>query len=237
MNKKWMVITGCTSGIGKVTAIRFLQEGYCVAGCGSNEKKVQHLIKEWELHFPNQYYVFVADLSTTEGQDIFSKNIKSEGIIPEMLLLNAGVFLPGPILEEEEGALEKQFAINVQSAYRITRALAPIMISNKKGHILTICSTASFTAYSNGGSYGMTKYALLGFTRTLRKQVSANGIRVTAILPGATYTDSWEGTDLPESRFIHAPDLADLIWSLCHPAGNSLVEEVVIRPLEGDIQS
>jgi hypothetical protein len=98
-----------------------------------------------------------------------------------------------------------------------------------------MCSVASIMAYGNGGSYSISKFALLGFSKSLREELKPYNIKVTAVLPGATLTDSWGGVDLPESRFSKPEDIADLIYSITQISKNSVVEELVIRPQLGDI--
>ena len=98
-----------------------------------------------------------------------------------------------------------------------------------------MCSVASFKAYPNGGSYSISKFALLGFSKCLREELKEFNIKVTSILPGATLTDSWSETNLPESRFSKSEDIAELIYSITQLSAFSVVEDVVIRPQLGDI--
>jgi NADP-dependent 3-hydroxy acid dehydrogenase YdfG len=109
------------------------------------------------------------------------------------------------------------------------------MIERKKGHIFNLCSTASITAYTNGGAYCVSKFALYGMTKVLREELKPHGIRVTAILPGATLTASWEGVDLPPERFIQATDVAKMIWSAYNLSPGAVIEEILMRPQLGDI--
>src|SRR6478736_764760 len=95
---------------------------------------------------------------------------------------------------------------NLYSAYHLSRALIGSMIERKRGYIFNICSTASITPYINGGSYCVSKYALYGMTKVLREELKEFNIKVTAVLPGATKTDSWEGVELPDDRFIKPED-------------------------------
>ena len=128
--------------------------------------------------------------------------------VPEVLVNNAGVFLPGMIETEVDGALEHMINTNLYSAYHLTRSLMPEMKRLKKGYIFNMCSIASIKAYANGGSYGISKFALYGMTKVLREELKEFNIKVTAVLPGATLTASWEGVDLPEERFIKVEDIA-----------------------------
>lgn len=72
-------------------------------------------------------------------------------------------------------------------------------------------------------------------TKVLREEMKSFGVKVTAIMPGATLTSSWEGTDLPEDRFMKANDVAHAVWHAYAMSPRSVVEEIVIRPQLGDI--
>jgi short-subunit dehydrogenase len=109
------------------------------------------------------------------------------------------------------------------------------MLDQKKGHIFMICSTASIMAYPNGGSYCVSKFALYGMTKVFREELKPHGIKVTAVLPGATLTDSWSETDLPKERFMQAQDVAESIWSAYHLSPSAVIEELLMRPQLGDI--
>jgi short-subunit dehydrogenase len=148
---------------------------------------------------------------------------------------NAGYFIPGEISTEPEGTLESMIHANLYSAYHTTRGLVQAMKDKKSGHIFNMCSIASIKAYSNGGSYAISKFALLGFSKCLREELKEFGIRVTAILPGATRTASWDESDEPEERFMKPEDVADTIYSGYALSGRSVVEEIIIRPQLGDL--
>jgi short-subunit dehydrogenase len=109
------------------------------------------------------------------------------------------------------------------------------MISAKAGHIFTMCSVASLGAYPNGGSYSISKFALLGMTKNLRHELKQHGIKVTAVIPGAAYTDSWKESGLPEQRFMEAEDIASMIYAATLLSPQAVVEEIVMRPQLGDI--
>jgi len=108
------------------------------------------------------------------------------------------------------------------------------MIETKTGHIFSVCSIASLAAYSNGGAYSISKFALLGFTKNLRKEMQPHGIKVTAVIPGAVYTDSWKGA-VAEQRIMKSEDIARIIYSATQLSEQAVVEEIVIRPQLGDL--
>jgi short-subunit dehydrogenase len=109
------------------------------------------------------------------------------------------------------------------------------MKADKSGHIFTICSIASLAAYPGGGAYGISKYALLGFTKNLRHELREHGIKVTAIIPGAVYTDSWKGSGVPEDRIMEDRDIARMIYACSQLSLQAVVEEIVVRPQLGDL--
>ena len=131
----------------------------------------------------------------------------------DVLVNNAGIFRSSAIHTEGDGDLEKMIETNLYSAYHLTRALLPLMLPLKKGYIFNMCSTASASAYTNGGSYSISKYALLGFSKNLRQELKTHGIKVTSILPGATWSDSWAGFEAPEERLMQARDIAEAVVS------------------------
>jgi len=124
---------------------------------------------------------------------------------------------------------------NLYSAYHLSRALIPTMVAYGSGHIFNMCSIASFTAYPNGGSYSISKFALLGFSKVLREELKQKNIKVTSIMPGATWSASWAGVDLPESRLMQADDIAKIVWSALEMSPSAVIEDIVIRPQLGDL--
>ena len=90
------------------------------------------------------------------------------------------------------------------------RGLAPSMAAAKSGYIFSVCSIASIKAYPNGRLHAISKFALLAY-QVLREELKPKGVRVTAVIPGATLTDSWAGSGLPESRFMKPEDVAEAI--------------------------
>ena len=164
------------------------------------------------------------------GDFVLSHNQKID-----VLVNNAGYYVPGELCTEPEGTLEKMINANTFSAYHLTRSISPSMKQHKDGHIFNMCSVASVKAYPNGGSYAVSKFALLGFSKCLREELKQHGIRVTAIMPGATQTSSWDGSDLPAERFMKPEDVAETIYAAFSLSKRSVVEEVIIRPQLGDI--
>ena len=231
--KKSIIISGGSQGIGKAIVKKFLENGFQVFTCARNAEKLESLKNEFNHPLLN---TFVADLSDKKQVSNFAQWILNQETKIDVLINNAGYFLPGQIQNEEDGVLESQIEANLYSAYHLTKAILPSMQKSNTGHIFTICSTASITAYTAGGSYCISKFALLGFTKVLREELKTQGIKVTAVLPGATLTPAWDGVNLPDSRFIPAEDIANTIFSAYMMSTSTVIEEILIRPQLGDIE-
>jgi len=230
------VISSGTRGIGRATVMLFLKNGFDVVTGSRKQLNIDRLEAETgKKNFPGKLFTFNADLSTPEGVGSFVNYVRSLGRPVEVLINNTGLFIPGQIHNEAEGVLEKMLDANLFSAYRLTRGLVGDMIRQKRGHIFNMCSIASITAYANGGSYAIAKHALYGMSKVLRQELKAHNIRVTAILPGATLTDSWAGTDLPPERFMKSEDIASAIWAAYSLSEGAVLEELILRPQLGDI--
>jgi short-subunit dehydrogenase len=233
---KKIIITGGTKGIGKALVVKFAQEGFSVVTCARSEADLEQLRKEFSIQFPqNQLIAIKADLSKKEEVSAFVNEVTKEWSNIDVLINNTGTFTPGEIHSEEDGNLEKMIETNLYSAYHLTRGVIPSMLTQKEGHIFNMCSVASIKAYANGGSYAISKFALLGMTKCLREEMKDKGVKVTAILPGATWSDSWSGADLPLERLMPAKDIADVIWGTYALSKIGVVEELIIRPQLGDL--
>lgn len=234
--KKLIVVTGGTKGIGKSIILTFAKHGFDIITCARNEDDLKTLAKDVRSANSNvEVFYQKADLSLREEVNKFVEYIKRMGRPIEVLVNNAGLYVPGQVHSEPEGNLEFMINTNLYSAYHLTRGLIHGMMEKKQGHIFNICSTASITPYVNGGSYCISKYAMLGMSKVLREEMKPHNIRVTSVLPGATFTASWEGVDVPEERFMKAEDIAHVVFSAYELSKNSVVEEILLRPQLGDL--
>ena len=233
---KLAIITGGTKGIGKALVEKFASEGFDIFTCARSEADLESLKSTiHELNKDVSITICVADLSNKKGREDLLQQYGFMKKTAEVLINNTGVFVQGQIHNEPEGVLEIQMQTNLYSAYDITRGVVPGMIENKRGTIFNMCSIASIMPYANGGSYSISKFALLGMTKVLREEMKEHNIRVTAILPGATLTASWDGVNLPKERFIKPEDVANSVYGVYSLSDQTVVEELLLRPQLGDI--
>lgn len=231
-----VVITGASKGIGKAIAAGFAAEGANLFLCARNELTLYNIVAELQVKNSNSTVnAQAADISTKEGAENFGQWILNKSIPVDVLINNAGHFMPGSVYNEEEGLLQKMMDTNLYSAYHLTRKLLPAMIARRQGHIFNMCSIASLQAYHNGGSYSISKFALMGFSKNLREELKQYNIKVTAVYPGAVMTESWSGFDNTTQRIMEADDIAAMIVAATKLSPQAVVEDIIIRPQLGDL--
>ena len=230
-----VIITGASKGIGLAITEQFATAGNTLFICSRNAKELYDTMERLQTKYPQcTIKAKVVDMRNKEEAKEFGVWSLESGI-PDILVNNAGQFLPGSLHDEEEGRLEQMIEVNLYSAYHLTRTVLPAMISAKSGHIFNICSIASLHAYANGGSYSISKFALLGFSKNLREELKPHHIKVTAVCPGATMSSSWDGFAVDPQRIMEADDVARMIYTASQLSPMADVEDIVMRPQLGDL--
>ncbi|MEO8795231.1 MAG: SDR family oxidoreductase [Daejeonella sp.] len=230
------IVTGGTKGIGKAICLKLAANNCSLAVCARNWTDLQNLKNEIAEKFPGvQVVLFKADLEKPKDVLDFADFVNSEFKFVDILINNAGIFIPSAFLDEDENAFEKQMQINLNTPVVLSRIFGLKMRDQKKGHIFNICSVASLNPAENAGSYSVTKFALLGLTKVLRMELKSFGVKVTAVLPGSTLTASWEGTTIPADKFVKPDDVADAIVNTLKMSPGANVDEIIITPLGGDV--
>ena len=233
---KRAVVTGATKGLGLAIAHQLAKAGYNVFIGGRNKEELEATAASLDSLYPATKASFApADLSNKEAVFSFAQAILAGGSTVDILVNNAGIYLPGDVTTEEDGRLEKLIETNLYSAYHLTRQLLPGIQKSQSAHIFNMCSIASLAAYPGGGSYSISKFDLLGFNKALRAELQDQGIKVTAILPGATWSDSWKGVDLPSDRLMQADDVAKAVMACLQLSPAACMEEMILRPQLGDL--
>ena len=238
MNNKGknVVITGASKGIGRAVAEAFAAEGASLFLCSRNEVNIYNTVAELQTKYPAAVIKGKAfDLSVKEQAIQAGNWINEQCKAVDILVNNAGNFLPGSVHNEQDGFLEEMIATNLYSAYHVTRTVLPGMMKEKNGYIFNLCSIASLHAYSNGGSYSISKFAMLGFSKNLREEMKPHNIKVCAIMPGAVLTDSWGDYDNSKRRIMEAKDVADIIITATKLSAAAVIEDIVLRPQLGDL--
>lgn len=233
---KNLVITGASRGIGKSIALAFAKNEFNIIFCSRNIDKCEALLTELKAISSKAVFLYkTTDMSLKNEVQDFTSFVKQHFQTVDVLINNAGVYLPGLVHNAEDQLFEKTIETNLYSAFYTTKELVKLMLEKKQGHIFNISSIAGLQAYKNGGSYTVSKYALQGFTDALRDELKEFGIRVTSINPGAVLTDSWAGVDLPEDRFMDPEDIGKTVYDIYCLSKRTVVEKIILRPQLGDI--
>ena len=233
-----IVITGASKGLGKAIAEAFANDGqgHSFFLCARNLAELEKTAKDLQDRFPqNKMYTKTCDVSDKTALQKFVQFINDHTAKVDILVNNAGIYLPGSAYGEDDGMLEKLMEVNLYSAYHLTRMILPVMLKERSGHIFNICSIASLIAYPNGGAYSISKFALYGFSKNLREEMKPHGIKVTHVLPGAAYTDSWSGSGIDPKRIMEAADVAQMVYAAAQLSPQACVEEIILRPQLGDL--
>lgn len=233
-----IIITGASKGLGLAIAQTFAldQLPHTLFLCARREQELTQAKEELKQVSPSlTIHTHPADVSQKEDITAFASFILQHTITIDILINNAGTFLPGTITTEEEGTLDTLLQTNLASAYHLTRALLPTMIKQQSGHIFNICSIASLQAYPPGASYSISKFALMGFSKNLRHELTPHHIKVTTVYPGAFWSESWEGSGINPQRIMEASDIAKLIYTSAHLSPQACPEDIIIRPQPGDL--
>ena len=204
-NKVWL-ITGASSGIGLEITKAALTAGNKVIATGRNAEKVAKAFGE------STDNLLVVQLDVTNPKEIntaLDAAIEKFGTV-DVLVNNAGSFYAGYFEELSQAQMELQFAVNVFGPMNVTRAVLPIMRSNKSGHIITISSTAGLVGYELCTAYAGSKFALEGWMESLQLEVSQFGINTTIVNPGFFRTNLLEPSSTIWNE-LHIADYAERI--------------------------
>lgn len=177
--------------------------------------------------------VSVIDADLTKAEEISS--IDFSKFNPGILLNNAGSFLFKKLEHTSPEEFEGQFLINTMAAFNLTTASLPALLKQPRALIVNISSMSALKGMASSGAYVMSKHALLGYTRSLRKELRKSNIAVTAINLGQTYSTSWEGVDIDPKRLINPDDVGRLILALSEMTPQTVAEEINLMPQGGEM--
>ena len=230
------IVTGATKGMGRAIVMELAANNYNITFCARDEKQVQALLIELRKNYPLlQFFGMRADMEESTEVRGFAEFAEKSLSYVDVLINNAGLYIPSGLMDEDERCLERQMQVNVFAPHFLSKFFAAKMIGQGKGHIINICSIASLEPVTRAGSYSISKTALLGLTKALREELRPAGVKVTAVLPGSTLTDSWSGTDLPSDWFILSQDIAKSIINCLQMSSGANIDEIIIRPLYGKV--
>ena len=211
-NKK-AIITGGSRGLGKATAIAFAKKGIDVAITGRNEKKLAETVSELKSLGVNATYE-IFDVGNYKAVQIGIKNIIATLGSVDILVNNAGIAAFGSLNEMDISQWEAIMQTNVMGMYYVTKEVLPYLIKKNEGDIINISSTAGLNGNANTSAYSASKFAVIGMSQSLMKEVRKNNIRVCTLTPSTISTDMALDlgiTDGNVEKVLQPEDFAELI--------------------------
>ena len=218
-------VTGAGKGIGRAVAERFLAAGWEVGGLTRSAEDVAALSR---LAGDGRFWQ--ADAADAEAVSRVARAFEARGV--DLLVNNAGGFAHGSFRETDAATLEAMWRANVLSAFTVTQALLPALLK-ARGRIANIVSVAALKPLAGKAAYCASKAAEAALFRCLREEIAAEGVTVTNVHPGLTYTHSFAGEPVDPATMLSPADVAEAIFSNCAARGNLCVEELVLQPARG----
>ena len=234
LHDKVVWITGSGRGIGEATAKALAKQGAKVVISARRDEDIGRVTGEINADGDSALAI---QCDVQNNSDILSlvKQTKDVWGSIDILINNAGIGIFKKILDLTQEEWDAMMNTNLRSAFLCSKAVLPDMVDRQSGKIINIVSVAGKQAYLNGGGYCASKFGLRGFTEVLRLEHRRNNIQVTAILPGATDTDIWDGANVDFSVMMRTEHVSQAIVSVCTAGDSTHIEEVVLRPQGGDL--
>jgi ribitol 2-dehydrogenase len=233
------LITGASSGIGRALATILAAEGVKLVLVGRSAERLQAVAKKLSVA---ENLVLPVDLArATEVERVASEALARFGRI-DILLANAGLYNPGKVAEGNADIWDEMLAVNVNSVFRLCRAVLPQMIKNRSGDIVVTSSIAGHEVIPGEAVYAASKHAVQAFVHDLRRQVAPHNVRVGAVAPGTVLNELWgysNPADIEAQVATHdglrSEDVAEAVLFMLTRPANVTIRDLVILPQNQDI--
>lgn len=213
MYKGTALVTGASSGIGAVSADRLARRGHNLILVARDRERLTGMAARLGAETGRTVEVLVADLGRRDDLGRVEAKLRDDASIT-LLVNNAGIGTHTPLLESDVDQMTRMIELNVNALMRLSYAAAPAFVARSLGAIVNISSIAGLAPEILNGVYGGTKAFVTAFSQSLHHELAAKGVRVQAVLPGATATDFWAKggrpvEQLPQQIVMRAEDMVD----------------------------
>jgi 3-oxoacyl-[acyl-carrier protein] reductase len=202
---KSAIVTGGTAGIGRAIALLFAKAGADVAIFGTNQERAEQVVQEMKAAYPNQKFIYytVNVAKTKEVKEIIDQLLAAWGKV-DILVNNAGITRDNLLMKMSEEDWDEVIDINLKSVYNTCQALTRPMMKARSGTIINISSVVGLTGNAGQANYAASKAGMIGFTKSMAKELSSRGVRANCIAPGYIETKMTEGLPPPVKEAILA---------------------------------
>ncbi|HTH94326.1 MAG TPA: SDR family oxidoreductase [Rhodocyclaceae bacterium] len=206
------IVTGASSGIGAVYADRLAHRGYDLVLVARNQARMEKLAQDIKQKTGRKVEILVADLTQSADINKVAQRVASPDVT--LLINNAGSAMATPLLASDPAVAEDMIKLNVISLMHLSHAAAQAFVTRGGGTIINISSVVAMAHELLNGSYSGTKAFVLNFSRSMHNELHEKGLRVQAVLPGATATELWGNagvslSDLPPEWIMTTEDMVD----------------------------
>lgn len=231
-NTTW--ITGASSGIGKAIAVKFASNDIQVIASARRKDKLDEITEL--VKNPSKIITVKNDISDYKDTVNILNGIQKNFNI-SCLINNAGITSFKPFIENTIEEIDNIIDTNLKGSIYSIKAVLPRMIEEKNGLIINILSVAANKIFENSSIYAASKSGLELFSKVIREELRDSGIRIINVFPGATSTEIWPSNALEKYsiKMINADHLANLIYGLYSDRSTACTEEIVVRPITGDL--
>ena len=212
-SKHKALITGASTGIGAVYADRLAKRGYDLVLVARNQERLSVVAKRLEAEAGVSVETLVANLNDKDDLARVEMRLRTDATI-DTLVNNAGVGSVAPLLKADVDKMEDMITLNVIALTRLNYAAAPAFVERGAGTLINISSVVGISPETLNGVYGATKAYVLALSHSLQHELADKGVRVQAVLPGATATEFWDvagfpHANMPKSIVMAAEDMVD----------------------------
>jgi len=236
-NEQTVLITGASRGIGAAIAYRFASIGMNVVIHYLQSHELANEVARSCMQYGSKVMTVTADLQSKEQIDKMVEKLQSYGMLPDILINNAGISHYGLLSDVTEEDWDRVMSINLKAPFLCSQAFLPHMISQKYGRIINVSSIWGIAGASCEVVYSTAKGGINAFTKALAKELAPSGVTVNAVAPGAVDTDMMQmfdaaekndiENDIPMGRFAMPDEIASLVYFLALPESSYITGQII----------
>ncbi|MFI5212054.1 MAG: SDR family oxidoreductase [Ignavibacteria bacterium] len=236
MSQKVVWITGASTGIGFELGKAFAKAGYIIVASARRKSRLVSLVSE--IRFAgHEAYAFVCDVRSERSITSTKNKILEKCGTIDVLVNNAGITAFKSFADTKTLEFDDIIKTNLRGSFLSARAVLPIMMKKRRGHIINVLSAAAKTVFTNSSAYSASKAGMLAMFDCLRAEVRKYNIKVSNVMPGAADTSMWSPASRQkyQSRMMTPREVAEVVIQIANQPKKVVIEDITIKPIKGDL--